>query len=43
MFVTMEAAERERRLAEVLAIASRYGERFRLPRLTYVFAYERIS
>jgi SAM-dependent methyltransferase len=43
MFVTMEAAERERRLAEVLAIASRYGDRFALPRLTYVFAYERIS
>ena len=43
MFVTMEAAERERRLAEVLAIASRYGDRFPLPRLTYVFAFERLS
>jgi SAM-dependent methyltransferase len=43
MFVTMEAEERERRLAEVLAIASRYGERFPLPRLTYVFAFERLS
>jgi SAM-dependent methyltransferase len=43
MFVTMEAEERERRLAEVLAIASRYGERFPLPRLTYVFAFGRLS
>ena len=38
----MEAAERERRLAEVRDIASRYGEAFPLPRLTYVFAFERL-
>jgi SAM-dependent methyltransferase len=43
LYVTMEAGERERRLAEVRAIASRYGERFTLPRVTFVFAYERIS
>jgi len=24
-------------------IASRYGEQFQLPRLTYVFAFERLS
>ena len=43
MFVTMEPGERERRLAEAHAIAARYGERFPLPRLTYVFAFERLS
>jgi SAM-dependent methyltransferase len=43
MFVTMDADDREQRLAEVRAIAARYGERFPLPRLTYVFAFERIS
>jgi SAM-dependent methyltransferase len=43
MFVTMGAEERERRLTEVRGIASRYGERFSLPRLTYVFAFERLS
>ena len=42
MFVTMGADERERRLAEVLALAARYGGRFALPRLTYVFAFRRI-
>jgi len=42
-FVTMEAGDRERRLAEVRDIASRYGEQFQLPRLTYVFAFERLS
>jgi SAM-dependent methyltransferase len=41
MFLTMETEERERRLAEVRALASRYGERFPLPRLTYVFAFAR--
>ena len=39
----MEAGDRERRLAEVRDIASRYGEQFQLPRLTYVFAFERLS
>ena len=43
MFLTMETDERERRLAEVRAIASRYGERFPLPRLTYVFAFARLG
>ena len=43
MFLTMEADEREQRLAEVRRIASRYGERFPLPRLTYVLAFARVS
>ncbi len=43
MFLTMEERERERRLAEVHKLASRYGERFPLPRLTYAFAFERLS
>jgi len=43
MLLTMEAGERERRLAEVRGIASRYGDRFRVPRQTYVFAFERLS
>jgi SAM-dependent methyltransferase len=43
MFLTMEPSEREQRLAAVRAIASRYGERFSLPRLTYVFAFARLS
>jgi SAM-dependent methyltransferase len=43
MFLTMEADERERRLAEVRARTSRYGERFPLPRLTFVFAFARLS
>jgi SAM-dependent methyltransferase len=43
MFVTMEPDERERRLAEARAIAARYGERFPLPRLTYVFAFARVG
>jgi SAM-dependent methyltransferase len=43
MFVTMGDAERGQRLAEVRDIATRYGERFPLPRLTYAFAFERLS
>ena len=43
MFVTMEAGARDRRLAVVQAIAGRHGDRFPLPRLTYVFAFERLS
>jgi SAM-dependent methyltransferase len=43
MFVTMEPAERERRLAEVREIATRFGDRFLVPRLTYVFAFARID
>jgi SAM-dependent methyltransferase len=36
-------AERERLLAEVRAISARYGERIRLPQLTYTFAFARLS
>ena len=36
-------AERERLLAEVRAVAVRYGERIALPQLTYTFAFARIS
>lgn len=43
MFLTMDPTERERRLAEVQTVASRYGEHFPFPRLTYVFAFERVS
>jgi SAM-dependent methyltransferase len=43
MFLTMEANERERRLAEVHVLASRYGDRFSVPRQTYVFAFARLS
>ena len=43
MYLTMEADERERRLAEIHAIASRYGDRFEVPRQTFVFAFERLS
>lgn len=43
MFLTMDPDERERRLGEVGALASRYGERFSVPRQTYVFAFERLS
>jgi SAM-dependent methyltransferase len=42
-YLTMDAEERDRQLAEVRAVASRYGESFPLPRLTYVFAFERLS
>jgi SAM-dependent methyltransferase len=42
-FLTAEAEEREEALQEVHALASRYGERFPLPQLTYVFAFERLS
>jgi SAM-dependent methyltransferase len=43
MFLTMDADDRERRLGEVREIASRYGSRFSIPRLTYCFAFARIS
>jgi SAM-dependent methyltransferase len=42
-YLTMEPSEREEQLAEVRAIASGYGERFLLPRLTYVFAFGRLE
>jgi SAM-dependent methyltransferase len=41
-YVTMEPDERTQRLAEVKAVASRYGETFDFPRLTYVLAYSRL-
>jgi SAM-dependent methyltransferase len=41
-YVTMEADERERQLDEVRRVASSYGERFPLPKLTFVFAFERL-
>ena len=42
-FVVAEPAEQEESLRAVHELASRYGERFPLPRRTYVFAFERIS
>jgi len=42
-YLLEEPAERERSLREVHAIASRYGEQFAWPQLTYVFAYRRID
>ncbi|MGH2977052.1 MAG: class I SAM-dependent methyltransferase [Gaiellaceae bacterium] len=41
-YLTMEPDERESQLAEVEAVSSRYGERFPLQRLTYVFTFERL-
>jgi SAM-dependent methyltransferase len=38
-FLVADAEEREKTFADVRAIAARHGERFPLPRLTYVFAY----
>ena len=43
MFLVLDPGERKRQLGEIRDIAARYGERFPLPRLTYVFAFERIS
>lgn len=42
-FLTAEPEEREESLRAVHELASRYGERFPLPRLTYVFGFERLS
>jgi SAM-dependent methyltransferase len=42
-FLVAEPAEREARLREIHEIAARYGERFILPRLTYAFAFRRLS
>ena len=41
-FLVREPAEQEEHLREVHELASRYGDRFPLPRLTYVFAFERL-
>jgi SAM-dependent methyltransferase len=42
-FLTANPDEREKSLRAVHELASRYGERFSLPRLTYVFAFARLS
>jgi SAM-dependent methyltransferase len=42
-FLTADTEEREESLRAVHELASRYGERFSLPRLTYVFAFARLS
>lgn len=42
-FLTAEPEEREESLRAVHELASLYGERFQLPRLTYVFAFARLS
>lgn len=41
-FLVAEPAEREQALRDIEALASRYGETFTLPRLTYVFAFARL-
>jgi SAM-dependent methyltransferase len=42
-YLVADADEREESLRAVHEIAARYGERFPLPRLTYVFGFERLS
>jgi hypothetical protein len=42
-FLTAEPQEREESLREVYELSLRYGERFAFPRLTYVFAFRRVS
>jgi SAM-dependent methyltransferase len=42
-FLTAEPAKQEETRRAVREIASRYGEQFALPRLTYVFAFERLA
>jgi SAM-dependent methyltransferase len=42
-FVVAEPDERKESLRAVHELAARYGERFPLPRRTYVFAFERLS
>lgn len=42
-YLTMDPDKREEQLARVRAIASRYGDSFSLPRLTYVFVFARVS
>jgi SAM-dependent methyltransferase len=41
-FLVAEPEEREQLLQDVHALASRYGETFTLPKLTYVFAFARL-
>lgn len=42
-FLVADPVERDASLREVHEVAARYGERFSLPRLTYVFAFARVS
>ena len=42
-FLVAEPEERDRWLREVRAVASRYGDRFAWPQLTYVFAFRRLG
>jgi SAM-dependent methyltransferase len=42
-FLTAEPEEREDALRSVHELVSRYGERFRLPQLTYAFAFARLD
>jgi SAM-dependent methyltransferase len=42
-FLVAESAEREKSLRAIHDLAARYGERFPLPRLTYVFAFRRLD
>ena len=42
-FLVAEPDEREESLRAVHELAARYGERFPLPKLTYVFAFARLS
>jgi hypothetical protein len=42
-FLVTKQDEREESLRAVHELASRYGDRFQLPRLTYVLAFERLS
>jgi SAM-dependent methyltransferase len=42
-YLTAEPAEREESLRAVHELASRYGDRFPLPRLTYAFAFATLS
>ncbi len=41
-YLVVSPEERERALAAVHALASKYGDRFAMPRLTYVFAFARL-
>ena len=38
-YLVLSPEERDKELADVHAVAARYGEQFPVPRVTYVFAY----
>jgi hypothetical protein len=42
IYVTMEPAERAKRLAEVRKIATRYGKQFPMPQQTHTLAFRRL-